>query len=311
MTAANLRGSWFRAVSLGVLVLSGVACTARKSPAPSTNDPDLDDGVVARVGTASIPAGMVAAVVAAQGVDRSTALDRLIHDALLAEHARTQEAWRPRVSSAERAVLGRVLLERLRAENDAQPVTDAEIRAAAAQQWWEFDRPASVRAIHAVVRFSAAADEPRARGVAEDLRAAVTEVADVAEFKRAALAVEANGLEVKVESLDPVTAEGALAVPGGGRLVEAFAQAAHAIEKEGGTSPITRTDFGYHVIRLVERLPAHNVPLEEARRRLEAAVRGARARESHIALLRELSARDRPVVDRAAVEVTGVIQLEQ
>ncbi len=311
MTAADVRGPWFRAVFLGVLVLSGVACSPRKSPGPSTSDPDLDEGVVARVGAASIPAGMVAAVVAVHGVDRSTALDRLIHDALLAEHARTQAAWRSRVVSAERAVLARVLLERLRAENDVRPVTDAEVHAAAAQQWWEFDRPASVRAIHAVVRFSAAADEPRARGVAEDIRAAVSEVADAAEFKRAALAADANGLEVKVESLDPVTAEGALAVPGGGRLVEAFARAAHAIEKEGGTSPITRTDFGYHVIRLVERLPAQTVPLEEARRRLEPVVRGARAKESHKALLRELSARDRPAVDRAAVEVTGVIRLEQ
>lgn len=311
MTSAALPGSWLRAALSGALVCLGVDCTHGASSAPPPGTLDLDEGVVARVGTATIPAAAVAAVAVAQGVDRQTALEQLIQDALLAEHARAQAAWRSRVVSAERAVLARVLLERLRAENDARPVTDGEIREAAAKQWREFDRPATVRTIHAVVRFSAIADEPRARSVAEAIRDAVTDATDAAEFKRAALAVDANGLEVKVESLDPVTADGALVTDGGGALAEAFARAAHAIDEVGGTSPVTRTSYGYHVIRLLERLPAMVVPPEDARRRLEPVVRGSRAKAANAALLRDLVARDRPVMDRAVVEVTGIIHLEQ
>jgi hypothetical protein len=132
-------------------------------------------------------------------------------------------------------VLARVLLERLRAENEARPVTDTEIREAVAQRWRDYDRPVSVRTIHAVVQFSAEAEEPRARVVAEAIRAAVRDVKDPAEFERAARAVAADGFKVKVESLDPITEQGEIVTSGGGSVVESFARAAHAIKDVGGT----------------------------------------------------------------------------
>ena len=168
----------------------------------------------------------------------------------------------------------------------------------------------SVRTIHAVVQFSAEAEEPRARVVAEAIRAAVRDVKDPAEFERAARAVAADGFKVKVESLDPITEQGEIVTSGGGSVVESFARAAHAIKDVGGTSAVTRTAYGYHVIRLVERLPPQVVPFEESRRRLEPVVRGERAKAAHSALLRQLADRERSVVDRAAVDVTGAIHLD-
>jgi len=311
MKTAAWGAAWLRGLAPGVCWLLALGCTQRTRPEEAAAvDLNLDEGAVARVGSATIPAAAVAAVSAAQGVAPKAALERLLRDTLLAEHARGHPAWQARVAGAESAVLARVLLERFRAENDARPVTDAEIHEAVSERWREYDRPVSVRTIHAVVQFRAEADEPRARVVAEAIRAAVSGATDEAEFERAARAVAADGFTVKVESLDPITAEGDVVTPHGGALVEQYARAAHAIKDVGGTSAVTRTAYGYHVIRLVERLPPQVVPFEEARRRLEPVVRGVRAKTAHSALLRELAQREPSVVDRAAVDVTGAIHLE-
>lgn len=54
-----------------------------------------------------------------------------------------------------------------------------------------------------------------------------------------------------------------------GQTVPEFEEAAFAIAEAGGVSPIIETTYGYHVIQLVERLPARTISFEEAQPRIE------------------------------------------
>ncbi|MBN2191625.1 MAG: peptidyl-prolyl cis-trans isomerase [Polyangiaceae bacterium] len=244
----------------------------------------------------------------AQGVTSEEALERVVRDALFSAHARAQPPLRDRARGVEQAMLARVLLEQFRREAEARPVTDDDIRAAMAERFLEFDRPPMVKVIHAVVRFTAPGDEPRARTVADAIRRAVVDVKDEAAFRSAASAVPNDGFEVAIEALAPLAADGRVA-PGRG-MVEPFARAAHAIASIGGTSPVTRTKYGLHVIRLIERQPALFVPVAEARPRLEASVRTARLREAYDGLVRGLAAREPSTIDPASGELMGLIDLE-
>lgn len=288
-----------------------LACGTANEAEPPVRDVELRDGQVARVGAAAIAADAVAAAALAQGLSTAESLDRIVRDRVFAAAARATPGWTHRVADAERATLARVLLERVRAEAAARPLTDDEVRRGAAERWMEYDRPVAARTIHAVVQFKDEADEPRARTVAESIRQRVEPLTAEQDFERAVSTVATEGLKVKVERLEPVTADGRIvAGDGSARLVAPFARAANEIPVEGATSPVIRTEFGYHVIRLLERLPAKTVPLAEARRRLEPDLMLAREQQAHIALVRTLAARERPAIERSAVETMGIIDVE-
>jgi peptidyl-prolyl cis-trans isomerase D len=120
----------------------------------------------------------------------------------------------------------------------------------------EFDRPEEVRASHVLVRVAEDAPEPeveQARQRIEELRARIEGGADFAD-----VALEA--------SEDPGSKEqgGDLGFFPRGRMVKAFDEAAFSLEPKA-LSPVVRTPFGFHVIRVEERRPAVVIPFEEAR----------------------------------------------
>jgi peptidyl-prolyl cis-trans isomerase D len=132
----------------------------------------------------------------------------------------------------------------------------------------EFDRPEEVRARHVLVRVAEDAPEPdveRARQRIEELRARIEGGADFAD-----VALEA--------SEDPGSKEqgGDLGFFPRGRMVKAFEEAAFSLEP-GALSPVVRTPFGFHVIRVEERRPPVVIPFEEARQEIARELVRARA----------------------------------
>lgn len=53
-----------------------------------------------------------------------------------------------------------------------------------------------------------------------------------------------------------------------GQTVEPFETAAFALQP-GGLSPVVETRYGYHIIQLLERTPARQVPYEEVEPRIQ------------------------------------------
>jgi peptidyl-prolyl cis-trans isomerase C len=255
----------------------------------------LPPGIVAEVGREPIAGTTVARIARAQGVSTEVARDRAISDALLSAAAR-KTARPAELAVAERSALARGLLEQIRARAEAAgPPSEAEIEAVMRERWPELDRPITVRTTHALVRVSQASDEEKAKALAEKLALTLRSAASPKEFVDRAKAFAAAPFEIIAESLDPVTSDGRAfdpyKGPNGtvtGSYVEDYARAAHAISTPGEQSPVTKTRFGFHVIRLDERLPEQRVPLEVRRPAVTSEVVRRRAKRHTDELLERL-----------------------
>jgi peptidyl-prolyl cis-trans isomerase C len=107
----------------------------------------------------------------------------------------------------------------------------------------EFRDPEQVHASHVLVTAQSRSDE-EARARAEEVR-------------RKALAGEDFAGLVKEFSDDPSAKDnqGDLGTFPRGRMVKTFEDAAFALEKPGDISPLVKSPFGYHVIKLHQKLP--------------------------------------------------------
>jgi hypothetical protein len=288
------------------------SCSAESRPTPASGT--LPPGIAARVGGDLIETATIARIANARGVDGSHARDLAIKDALFAAAARTNPDRAADVSVAERAILGRTLLETLRRRSEnAGPPTDAEVSEMTAERWMDVDRPSSVRTTHAIVLVKSPNDAARARGVADELASALRGITDSAEFIERAQAMPTKSLEIRAERLSPVTADGRVwdpTAPPGTRFTTFdldYARAANALREPGAHSPVTRSAFGFHVILLEERFPELRTSLEERRERFKAEIvarRGKKLLEGTVAELR----RGTPVeVVRAADSLTALV----
>ena len=214
------------------------------------------------------------------------------------------------------AELARRFMRRMVADLRAAPPTDEELAGAASRKWLDVDRPEGFRVVHAVVRFDPAKDDDakkaRAQVVAEAIRAAVVPVAAEAPsmpvlegvpatsprippqddpdtlsgaFRRVASTVPHEGVDVVVEPLPPVAADGRLLVAGNETLDASFVHAVVALPARGALSPVTPTPFGFHVILLLERTPPVVLTGEARRARLFADIVNERARAADKKLL--------------------------
>lgn len=324
--------SWPRLASVG-LALALVGCGRGPAPAASTA---LPEGVVARVAGVDIRAEMVLRIAAAQRVSVVEARDIAVRDLLLARGAidrgldRTPAFERDRSSALARLVLRRLLDDARRA-----PPTEAELAASAERRWLDVDRPEGSRTVHAVVRYSADRDpeekRARAEAVAQAIRAAALPISARAStlplvpgapnpsarqlpaddpdplsgaFRAAALATAGKGLEVTVEPLPAISADGRILAMPVENVDLDFARAAAALTERGALSPVIRSWAGFHVIMLLERTPARVLTGEARSARLFSDIVNERARAADKRLLAALRERG-----AAAPDAPGLLEL--
>ena len=274
-----------------------VACSGKSAPGSHPEEHvDLAGGTVARVGSAQLPASLVGRVAAAQRLSPEQALQRLVEDELLAERARADGLeQRPDVTRDLEALRARLVVFRIWATaRAAGSPSDAEVEELSRRHWLEVDLPEQMKVIHAVVlrpKGGDAASARRARDVAGRIAAAVAGAADADDFEARAKSVPSGGLEVKVERLQPFVADGRIAAVGAqGSYDRTFASAAAALSGPGSTSGVIETEFGWHVVRLVERIPGRRVPFEDRRMAFAEEAYAGRAAGSMAVLIAQLRA---------------------
>jgi len=289
------------------------ACSSAPSEEVSVTAGTLGQGIAGRVGSVEIRAETIAKAAAAQGLSLEQARDRAIRDALFglgAERERLGESTM--IRPAVRARLARARLEKIDAEATQHPPTDAEVEEATAEHFYDLDRPEGFRVIHAVARISEkddAAKKAKARAVAERVAAAVASVSDAAEFEKRAKEVATDGVELRVEKLDPVAADGRVLHPMGGEYVASFAAAAARLSTPGQKSSVIETEFGFHVMMLLEKTAEKRVPLEERRSVLKDEILATRARKATEALLEQARSERKVHIERSAYALIDGLQV--
>ena len=274
--------------------LAGACSQHEAPPAPVAQNGALEGGNVARVGATSIPASLVSSVAAAQGLTPREALEALVDDDLLAEAARARHLDAVPSRKVELLALrARLVAKRIREDAIAAgPATDAEVAELTALHWAEVDHPEEARVVHVVVQRSKkpnAQKDKAAFALAVTLQHAVADATSEADFEARAKAVPHEGFDVVVQPLPAMTADGRLAE--GGNLYPEFSRPAFALPI-GATSEVVESPAGWHVIRMVARLPAYTMPLEERRAAFLFEAREHRAANA----LQEILTRERAAV---------------
>ncbi len=299
------------ALLAGSLVV--VACsTPRDSAARREQVAVLQGGAAAKVGDEIVSVAQVRELAKATGIAPEEARSRLVYDALMAAGARAEGYdRRDDVVGQRRAVLARALIDQMKRETNALPISDEEVAKHTEIHWLDLDRPVARRTVHAVVMPKSsddAAEWTKADEVAARIAEAVRGEKDAAEFKKKAEGVDASGMKVVVQDLPPVTEDGRVAdlaqrpPPGQppSTFDPAFVKTVFALGAVGDQSRPSRSSFGTHVILLVGIQEPSKLDLEKRREKLAEEIRATRMRERLEGLLSTLRTRTPPVVERNA-----------
>lgn len=299
-------------LALGVGLLFG--CSGEEAT-PTITSQQLAEGTAASVAGEAVSVASVERIAQRRALAPQSALELALSDARFAVQARASTPVGI-ASSIERAAAARALLEALAVDSERRgPPTDQELEDIVRERWAELDRPAGVRTTHAIVVVAEPPQDAAARLLAERIASAVAAAASREDFERLAGAVPRDGADVRVERLPVVLVDGRSIELKDGRYVQMgefdldFARAANALGAPGQLSPVVHSKFGYHVIRLEERLPAHRVePAQRASLLGPEALtrRGSRARTE---LLEKLRAGARVEVDRAVDDLTARVKV--
>jgi peptidyl-prolyl cis-trans isomerase C len=274
----------------------------------------------------------------------SVAQERVVHDALLAVGARRgPEGESADVRGAVRGVLAASVLGQIWSDVRIPPLTEDEIARWSKRRWVDLDRPEGFRTVHAVAMV-APGDDPtqrdRARELADDWLAAAAKAAALArrlpapvrqrkarfrfdpqstvdpaatEFMKALRGVDAQGQKHQVERLPVVAADGRVidyGAPQGSLFVQDFCAAAAKLRRRGDLSPVVETQFGYHVILLLERLPALELSPVQQRDEIREDIWKERARNQHGSLVRRLRTEAKVDVATNADALLGLVSVE-
>jgi len=296
-------------------LLLAIGCSGGGAP-PATTTSALPDGMAARAGSQLVSAATVERVAAARGLAPRAAADLAVADALFAEGARASLPLGS-AGSIERAAAARCLLEQLlREAGQAGAPTQAELSELVRERWVDVDRPAAARTTHAVVLNDKPERDAAARAEGEKLALAVRGATTDEELLELAKAFKADGFEVRAEALPFVTpdgrifqrAEAGLRARPGSFDVD-FARAANALQTPGELGPLTKSGFGYHVIRLDERMPSAIVPAQELASLLAPDVLARRAGKARRELLDKLRPASAVQLERSVDDLLGRVKV--
>ena len=305
--------------------IAAVACsaasdsTAIEGASHEEKSAKLQDGVAAQVGGETIAVERVLVLAHAAQISREDARARLVYDALFAVEAKSRGyEVREDFLKRRRAVLVRVLIERMKAEAYVNPISDKELAEHTGLHWLDMDRPVARRTVHAVVVPSSTEDAwewARADGVARRIGEAVRGEKDPERFKHAAEAVDGEGMKVIVQDLPPVTADGRVADldnrPPTGRPTAtfdtAFVRAVFALGDVGDHATMVRSSFGTHVIMFVAVQESRELDEGTRREMLAEEIRASRMRGKLADLLSSLHARTPPKVERSAEAMLDLV----
>jgi peptidyl-prolyl cis-trans isomerase D len=173
-------------------------------------------------------------------------------------------------------------------------VPPADIERAYNDNISQYSTPEQIRASHILLRLEGK-DEAKVRAQAEELLKKARAGADFADLARQ-------------NSEDEASAKngGDLDWFGRGRMVPEFDTAAFALEP-GQISDLVKTDFGYHIIKLVEKKPGTTRSLEEVRPQLVDQLSVERAQQQASELADRLAPRVRSASDLdAAAKAEGL-----
>jgi len=318
-------------LATGVLAAGSLAPASGCSPESSDQMPETEHkagratlraGAAARVGDAVVTVEQVRQLSKEQGISPAAARSKLVYDALMAEGARERGLdQRDAVRVERRGLLARDLLRQLKREAHKAPIDDKEVREFTARHWLDLDRPVARDTIHAVAMPEDPKDEAQraqADEIAQRIAEAVRSAPDAKTFEKRAKEVDSEGMEVKVQELEPVTADGRVAdlearrPPGAPpRTYDAnFVEAVYALEEVGDISAPFRSPFGTHVVMLVSTQDAKRVPLEKRRQLLTPEIHTHRAKRRMDDLVASLRSATPPEVSRNASSVLQLIPEE-
>lgn len=230
---------------------------------------------MARVGGTPVSSGWVASVAAARGISPRHALDRILADELMAQGARERQLDRSSavIWASAAVVAGRVAAHFSQLARTAGPPTDDEL---------------STRlVVHAVVLRSRALSPSAGLFLASSVEQAVAAATSAEDFERRARSIHSDMAKIVVERVGPFGADGL--ADAGDSLDPTFVAAAFSLREIGQTSRVIETRFGWHVIRLVERIAPSAI--EARRSELAGAVIELRARSAIDAVLADRRAR--------------------
>lgn len=154
----------------------------------------------------------------------------------------------------------------------------------------KFKEPENVHAAHILIRVPPQADagaKAKARAEAEAIRKQIRGGADFAKLARE-------------KSQDPGSAPNGGDLPAFARakdapnqaMVPQFEETAFKL-KPGEVSPVVETQFGFHIIKMVDHRQARTVPLEEARPQLTQILKEQQANDKTVAYINQLKAKSR------------------
>jgi peptidyl-prolyl cis-trans isomerase C len=187
----------------------------------------------------------------------------------------TEESYREHV---RHLVSARKYMDRIAAK--ASGIGDEEIHAFYTANPAKFRLPERVRARHILVKVTPGEGEEAKRAAREKIESILEELRAGEDFAEAA----------RKRSEDSSAARGGdLGTFPRGSMVKPFEDAAFALEAGAVSDPV-ETPFGYHIIKVEERIPESTVSEEAAREHIRSFLQGGKARNAVQAELSRLRA---------------------